>query len=170
MTVTAFCSRLERSHKSFTMRDWKVASNILSDPIHPEPAHQPNSWLDRLQLVLRRSDQVMIALLLTVSLVGIGIYTWRQSQIRNGLIDVDKASYLSAEYKVDVNTADWPEFSNLPGIGEGTARNIIRYRTQHGPFQSAEELKLVRGIGARKLESIQPYLICEIPVDSNPSR
>lgn len=59
---------------------------------------------------------------------------------------------------IDVNTADVYDLRRLPGIGEKRAQDIIAYREEHGPFQSAEELMNVSGIGPGILESILEYV------------
>lgn len=59
---------------------------------------------------------------------------------------------------VDINSAEWPELANLPGIGPTYARSIVQYRQQHGPFRSREELMDISGIGPGKLKQIVPYL------------
>ncbi|WP_051685441.1 helix-hairpin-helix domain-containing protein [Clostridium sp. KNHs205] len=48
--------------------------------------------------------------------------------------------------KVNINTATKSELCTLPGIGEVKAGSIIDYRTNHGEFQSIEELKQIEGI------------------------
>ena len=54
---------------------------------------------------------------------------------------------------VDVNTADAETISaELKGIGMVKARAIVEYRTKHGPFRSADDLTLVKGIGERTVE------------------
>jgi competence protein ComEA len=54
---------------------------------------------------------------------------------------------------VDVNTADAETISaELKGIGLKKAKAIVEYRTKHGPFRSAEDLTLVKGIGERTVE------------------
>ncbi len=47
---------------------------------------------------------------------------------------------------LDINTAGKEEFMTLPGIGEAKADIIIRYREEHGAFQSIEELMNIPGI------------------------
>ena len=56
---------------------------------------------------------------------------------------------------VNVNTATAEELKQLPGIGPALAKAIVDYRAEHGPFQSAEELTNVSGIGAGKLDGIR---------------
>ena len=54
---------------------------------------------------------------------------------------------------VNVNTADAETISaELKGVGIAKARAIVEYRKKHGPFQSAEDLSLVKGIGERTVE------------------
>lgn len=65
---------------------------------------------------------------------------------------------LTFEFRVDVNSASWPELSQLPRIGETLARRIVEEREQNGPFFSPDDLTRVRGIGPKTLEQILPYL------------
>ena len=54
---------------------------------------------------------------------------------------------------VDINTADAQTISaQLKGIGLTKAKAIVDYRAKHGPFKSAEDLSLVKGIGDRTVE------------------
>ncbi|MBI4328520.1 MAG: helix-hairpin-helix domain-containing protein [Chloroflexi bacterium] len=52
---------------------------------------------------------------------------------------------------VDINTATLEELDGLYGIGPKLARDIIAYREENGPFQRAEDLLLVPGIGPKTL-------------------
>jgi competence protein ComEA len=54
---------------------------------------------------------------------------------------------------VDVNTADAETISTeLKGVGLSKAKAIVDYRKKHGPFRSADDLSLVKGIGERTVE------------------
>jgi competence protein ComEA len=54
---------------------------------------------------------------------------------------------------VDVNTADAATISaELTGVGLVKAQAIVEYRDTHGPFKSADDLLMVKGIGARTVE------------------
>jgi competence protein ComEA len=46
------------------------------------------------------------------------------------------------------------ELVTLPGIGEVLAARIIAYREEHGPFQTLDQLKGVKGIGDKVVEAI----------------
>lgn len=48
--------------------------------------------------------------------------------------------------KVNLNTADKETLMTLPGIGEAKAEAVIQYRTEHGAFQSIEEIQNISGI------------------------
>ncbi len=59
---------------------------------------------------------------------------------------------------VNINTAGAEELVLLPGIGEKIAENIISYRTEHGSFQTIEEIKNVSKIGNSIFEKIKNYI------------
>ena len=52
-------------------------------------------------------------------------------------------------FALDINTASAEEFVKVKGIGAKKAERIIAYRTEHGKFNSIDELKNVKGIGAK---------------------
>ncbi|WHI46385.1 ComEA family DNA-binding protein [Microbulbifer sp. TRSA001] len=54
---------------------------------------------------------------------------------------------------VNVNSASAIELAErLDGIGEARAQLIVKYREEHGPFTSVEQLLNVKGIGAATLD------------------
>ncbi len=59
---------------------------------------------------------------------------------------------------ININTATKDELIALPGIGPSKAQAILDYRKAHGPFKSVEELKDVKGIGAKRFEKLKPEL------------
>lgn len=59
---------------------------------------------------------------------------------------------------ININSATKTELATLPGIGDVMAERIIRYRQEHGPFRSKEDLLNVSGIGKKKFERIAPYV------------
>jgi len=59
---------------------------------------------------------------------------------------------------INLNTATKDELVALPGIGPAKAQAILDYRKAHGPFKSIEEVKDVKGIGARRFEKIKGEL------------
>jgi competence protein ComEA len=104
-------------------------------------------------------DQAAVAALVALSLVGMGVYWVVQGGPRGELIEIDRAEPLTARYLVDVNKADWPEFAELPDIGETLARRIVDSREAGGAFRDHDDLRRVRGIGPRTLEKLKPFLL-----------
>lgn len=54
---------------------------------------------------------------------------------------------------VDINSADAATIAKeLQGIGLNRAHAIVAYREKNGGFKSADELRKIKGIGAKTLE------------------
>ena len=56
------------------------------------------------------------------------------------------AAYAQA---IDINTATAKELEALKGVGTRRAEAIIKYRTEHGTFQSLDDLAKVPSIGPK---------------------
>jgi competence protein ComEA len=55
---------------------------------------------------------------------------------------------------VNINTADAQTIADsLTGVGMAKAEAIVAHREANGPFQSAEDLLQVKGIGGKTLEA-----------------
>jgi competence protein ComEA len=92
------------------------------------------------------------ALLLSSLLSFIGFVGVSEAALDEG----KKAS--ASGLRVDINQAGVAELSKLPGIGEQVAKRIIAYREENGPFEKAEELMNVRGIGEKSFLKLQPHV------------
>lgn len=65
-----------------------------------------------------------------------------------------------AEEPVDINAATAEMLAEaIDGVGMRKAEAIVRYREQHGPFASVDELVEVSGIGPKTLERNRENLI-----------
>lgn len=60
---------------------------------------------------------------------------------------------------VNINTAEESTLASLPGIGPVTARRIIDYRRERGPFRSVTDLLDVRGIGPKRLATLRDLVV-----------
>jgi len=70
---------------------------------------------------------------------------------------------------ININTATKDELVSLPGIGPAKAQAIVDYRKAHGPFKTVEELKDVKGIGAKRFEKLKPDLAVSGPTTTKPA-
>jgi len=60
---------------------------------------------------------------------------------------------------VNINTADAQDLAaTIKGVGLKTARVIVAYREQHGPYRSLDELMKIKGIGRMTLESNRDHM------------
>ena len=109
--------------------------------------------------LLRRADQGCLAVVVGASLVAIASWCAYQWQTRGGLIEIDKAQKRPVDFQVDINQAEWPELTLLPGVGETLAKNIVDTRDSSGPFKRHEDLRRVKGIGPKTYDKIKPYLL-----------
>lgn len=108
-------------------------------------------------LGLQRGDQFFLGSLLIVILVLAVIYIGQLSRWGTQPIEIKRQSHLPYEYQIDINEATWVEFAQLKGIGPVLGKRIVAYREEHGPFQSIEDLLLVKNIGPVKLNANRIY-------------
>lgn len=113
--------------------------------------------------VLRDADQVTILSLVAICFAAFFVHGCYRFLIGRQTIEFDNAAPLEIELVIDINMADWPELSLLPGVGETRAQGIVAYRRQHGPFRSIDELQNVTGIGPKTMERLRPYVIVTAP-------
>ena len=71
---------------------------------------------------------------------------------------------------INLNTATKEELVALPGIGPAKAQAILDYRNSHGQFKSIEEVKDVKGIGAKRFEKLKGELTVGGPSAKPPAR
>lgn len=122
---------------------------------------------DKYDLILRRTDQFALAIIVALSLLGmIGSEVWQHVRSQ-GAINIDSVTPVAPVLKIDINSADWPELTLIPGIGERLAKRIISARDECGGFDSIEQLELIPGIGPRKVDEMRRF--CR-PVQLAPSR
>jgi competence protein ComEA len=135
--------------------------------------NSPTAAPPRLPL-LRRADQMIVALLVALSLVAVAAYWALRGGAGGELIEIESDApavdtpRLTANYTVDINSADWPEFEPLPGVGERLARRIVESRETDGPFASVDDLDRVSGIGEKTVERLRPFLRADPPQQGTP--
>lgn len=98
--------------------------------------------------------------------IGVGQYQHDvdQSQLKDALDYTVMACVNSVG--VDVNTASERLLSYVSGIGPVLASNIVKYRSENGPFRSRAELKRVPRLGDKAFELCAGFL--RIPDGTEP--
>lgn len=59
---------------------------------------------------------------------------------------------------VNVNTADMHALLTLPGVGPAIAGRIVESRSTAGPFRAVDDLRRVKGIGAKTLDKLRSHV------------
>ncbi|MCG3121581.1 MAG: hypothetical protein ALAOOOJD_04736 [bacterium] len=132
-----------------------------------------------------RSEQGAILFLLTTFGAGVVVWWFRQNQplpavdpaevaaleafVRVAQSDSGTTAALSASaptvnstpQSLDVNAATFNDLVRLPGIGPVMAKRIIEYREANGPFKRLQDLRHVKGIGAKTYEKLAPLLVVQ---------
>ncbi|MCL2099478.1 MAG: RNA-binding transcriptional accessory protein [Oscillospiraceae bacterium] len=90
--------------------------------------------------------------------IGVGQYQhdMKQSRLDEALSGVVEDCVNSVG--VDVNTASYSLLSYVSGINAGSAKNIVKYREEHGEFKSREDIKKTPKIGAKAFEQSAGFL------------
>lgn len=84
--------------------------------------------------------------------VGAGLFIWSADQ--RSRVDASRPR----PYRVDINRADVPELSQLPGFGRELARSVIRAREKLGGFERVDRLLFASGVSAAMLERVRPLV------------
>ena len=66
---------------------------------------------------------------------------------------------------VDVNTASAPLLARVAGLNQTTAKNIVKYREENGPFTARRQLLKVPKLGPRAFEQCAGFL--RVPESGN---
>ncbi|XP_052817075.1 endonuclease/exonuclease/phosphatase family domain-containing protein 1-like [Mya arenaria] len=82
---------------------------------------------------------------------------------------LDEENKALVKNQLDINTATEEELMTLPGINRVTAKQIVDYRRQIRGFKLVEDLALVSGVGAVRLEAIRHEIIVNKKVNGNGS-
>lgn len=70
----------------------------------------------------------------------------------------EKTEVSQAQELIDINQAIAKDLERLPSIGPGTARLIVDYRDENGPFKQIEDITKVRDIGTKTFEKLSSHI------------
>jgi competence protein ComEA len=68
-------------------------------------------------------------------------------------------SQTAVHLRLDLNRASAGELESLPGIGAVLAQRVIVFRESVGRFHKIEDLREVKGIGAKKFERLKSFVM-----------
>ncbi|MES2789152.1 MAG: helix-hairpin-helix domain-containing protein [Planctomycetota bacterium] len=128
----------------------------MNRPVVPPPPEPP---VEPPALWLRRGDQLFVGTLVIAAIGLMGLYGLRLTGWGQTLVEIDRLPARQYDYQLDINQAPWVEWTLLDGIGEKTARRIVAFRDEHGPFKTIEDVGKVPGIGPKTWEQIRPWLM-----------
>lgn len=78
-------------------------------------------------------------------------------QIANASLSSSNSGNGQKTAKINLNSATESELQNVPGIGPSKARDIMSYKQEHGSFNQIDDLKKVKGFGAKTFEKLKDY-------------
>ena len=114
-------------------------------------------------LGITRGDRLVVSVLVVSSLVLMAAHWARLSGWGTQPIEIDRIPRTPVGFRLDLNTTNWVELSQLEGIGPTLARRIIADREENGRFDRVDELQRVRGIGPRTVARLKPWLTVRPP-------
>ncbi|MDD5355738.1 MAG: helix-hairpin-helix domain-containing protein [Candidatus Omnitrophica bacterium] len=106
---------------------------------------------------LTSQERKTVIFVLALLILGIGLDFSRKNARPRHLFDYE-AVQRKLSKKVDINKAPLSEISSIDGISEQLAKDIIEYRNLEGGFKDINELKNIKGIKDKKLESLKKYI------------
>ena len=117
-------------------------------------------WGWDMEVFLRGKENVMrkrsLALLVALAIGGLGLVTSVPIQAAE-----KAASAVATELRVNVNTADVEQLTQLKGVGEKTAQAIIDFRKTNGSFKTVDDLLQIKGIGEKRLATMRGNIVLE---------
>jgi competence ComEA-like helix-hairpin-helix protein len=130
----------------------KPATNPAGKPARP--------WVTR-------AEAIGALTLAFVFMAWVGVIVVRQRQAGRDLHWVHGQG-AGAGYLVDINRAGLSELMLLPGVGPSKAERIVKWREEHGPFHSLDELHAAAGISAKDLAAIRSLVTLGEPIPEPP--
>jgi comEA protein len=103
------------------------------------------------------TSKIAKTIFISVFILSLTIYLSRKVEVNKYLVK-KISSNKTLSLKVNINSANEQELDNLPGVGPKLAKKIVEYRFIHGSFESINEIRVIKGVGAKKFSQIENYL------------
>jgi comEA protein len=103
------------------------------------------------------TSKIAKTIFISVFILSLTIYLSRKVEVNKYLVK-KISSNKALSLKVNINSANEQELDNLPSVGPKLARKIVEYRFIHGSFESINEIRAIKGVGAKKFSQIENYL------------
>ena len=107
------------------------------------------------------AERTLVGALFLLTVLLTGVHFYRLSGAGLHAVPIEQAAEVRLDFLVDLNNASWVELSLLPGLGESLSKRIVADRESNGPYESVDELDRVKGIGAKTIERLRPWLTVE---------
>lgn len=105
---------------------------------------------------LTRQERLVLIFIGSALLLGMGLNFYQK---KNSVLDLENVINERKSYRqLNLNNASLKDLAKNPEIGPFLAAAIVDFRNAYGPFQSLEELKLIKGISLSKLNQIRIFL------------
>ena len=90
--------------------------------------------------------------------IGVGLYQHDVDQKKLSTALTQVVESCVNQVGIDLNTASVALMKYISGLNSKTARFIVEYRQQQGPFKNREQLKKVQGIGEKSYQQAAGFL------------
>ena len=112
---------------------------------------------------MKKGNTLLLAVCVACICFVFGIFFGRNTMRNYTLLPVNRESVVASDdavvdYRLNINQASKMQLMELEGIGEVMAQRIIDYREENGPYQVAEDIMNVDGMGPKKFSAIEPYI------------
>ncbi|MFA0961391.1 ComEA family DNA-binding protein [Roseivirga sp. BDSF3-8] len=84
----------------------------------------------------------------------------------DALAELESKTFIAVDFtpsRIRINAATPEEIWEHPYLNRKQARVVVNYRKQHGPYRSADDLKLIKIIDSETIEKLRPYLDFTMP-------
>lgn len=155
-----FCRTIPQSHpvSIFSVNEAGASIYSASEAARDEFPDQDLTVRGAISIGRRLMDPLAELVKIDPKSIGVGQYQHdvNQPKLKESLDSVVASCVNSVG--VNLNTASKHLLSYISGLGPSLAQNIVKYRTENGPFKARKELKKVPRMGEKAFEQSAGFL------------